>query len=186
MGIRTVKNESGRAGRVREVALPMGSLAASAFPVTSFADAYAIELPAGDSHDVDSLTWLLATSAPRWAEYLMWVRDRIVSLIGLHPARPRTASLTCASHLQQGDMVGMFRVFARSDDEILLGANDRHLDFRASMLVRRDASRSSAVLTTVVHFNNSLGRAYFFVVRPFHRLIVTSLLRNVTHRLSAP
>jgi hypothetical protein len=186
VGIRPVKNESGRAGRVREVAVPMGSLAVSAFPVTSFADAYAIELPAGDSHDVDSLTWLLATSAPRWAEYLMWVRDRIVSLIGLHAAWPRAPSLTCASHLQPGDMVGMFRVFARSDDEILLGADDRHIDFRASMLVQRDASRSSAVLTTVVHFNNSLGRAYFFVVRPFHRLIVTSLLRNVTHRLSVP
>jgi hypothetical protein len=171
---------------VREVAVPTGSLAASAFPVTSFADAYVIELPAGDAHDVDALTWLLATSAPRWAEYLMWVRDRIVSLIGLHTTRPRAPSLTCASHLQSGDMVGMFRVFARSDDEILLGADDRHLDFRASMLVQRDASRSSAVLTTVVHFNNSLGRAYFFVVRPFHRLIVTSLLRNLTHRLSVP
>jgi len=181
-----VKNESGRLRRVLEVAVPIGSLAASAFPVTSFADAYAIELPAGDAHDVDALTLLLATSAPRWAEYLMWLRDRIVSLIGLHTARPRAPSPTCASHLQPGDMVGMFRVFARSDDEILLGADDRHLDFRASMLVRRDASRSSAVLTTVVHFNNSLGRAYFFVVRPFHRLIVTSLLRNVTHRLSDP
>jgi hypothetical protein len=154
--------------------------------VTSFADAYAIELPVGDAYDVDSLTWLVATSAPRWAEYLMWVRDRIVSLIGLHTAPPRASSLTCAAHLQPGDMVGMFRVFARSDDEILLGADDRHLDFRASMLVLRDPSRSSAVLTTVVHFNNSLGRAYFFVVRPFHRLIVTSLLRNVAHRLSVP
>jgi Protein of unknown function (DUF2867) len=42
------------------------------------------------------------------------------------------------------------------------------------------------VLTTVVHFNNSLGRAYLLVVLPFHRLIVTSLLRNVAHRLSVP
>jgi Protein of unknown function (DUF2867) len=171
---------------VREVAVPRGSLAAGAFSVTSFADAYAIELPIGDAPDVDALTWLMATSAPRWAEYLMWVRDRIVSPIGLRRAPPRVPSPTRSSNLQPGDMVGMFRVFARSDDEILLGADDRHLDFRASMLVQRDASRSSAVLTTVVHFNNSLGRAYFLVVRPFHRLIVTSLLRNVAHRLSVP
>ena len=180
-----MKNESGRSGRVRGVAVPRGSLAANAFPVTSFADAYSIELPAGDEHDVDSLTWLLVTSSPRWADYLMWVRDRLVSLIGLHTAPPRASSRTCTSRLQPGDMVGMFRVFARSDDEILLGADDRHLDFRASMLVRRSAPRSSVVLTTVVKFNNNLGRAYFFVVRPFHRLIVTSLLRNVMRRLSA-
>src|ERR1700674_5456676 len=70
----------------------------------------------------------------------------------------------------------------RPEEEILLGGDDRHRDFRASMLLQRDATRTSAVLTTVVHFNNGLGRAYFFVVRPFHRLIVMSLLRNVARQ----
>ncbi|MDP9236450.1 MAG: DUF2867 domain-containing protein [Chloroflexota bacterium] len=169
--------------RVREVPVPLRSLAASAFAVTSYADAYAIDLPPGGAHDIDALTRLLATSAPRWAEHLMWLRDRIVSLIGLRTAPARAPAKNSIVGFQPGDMAGMFRVCARSDDEILLGADDRHLDFRASMLVQRDAARPSAVLTTVVHFNNGLGRAYFFVVRPFHRAIVTSLLRNVARRL---
>jgi Protein of unknown function (DUF2867) len=113
----------------------------------------------------------------------MWLRDRIASLIGLRTSPTDLPVQKSNVRFQPGDMAAMFRVCARSDDEVLLGADDRHLDFRASMLVRRDAARSSAVLTTVVHFNNGLGRAYFFVVRPFHRLIVTSLLRNMARQL---
>jgi hypothetical protein len=113
----------------------------------------------------------------------MWLRDRIVSPLGLRTARTSTTSRDPASRLQPGDMAGMFQVFERSDDEILLGGDDSHLDFRVSVLVLRSAVRSSAVLTTVVRFNNGLGRAYFFVVRPFHRLIVTSMLRNLVRRV---
>jgi hypothetical protein len=114
----------------------------------------------------------------------MWLRDRIVSLIGLRTGKG-TSSRSSSARLEPGDLAGMFRVFARTDDEILLGGDDRHLDFRASMLLQRDAARSWAVLTTVVHFHNGLGRAYFFVVRPFHRLIISSLLRNMAQRLAA-
>jgi hypothetical protein len=119
---------SGGPARVREVPVPPGSLAANAFAVTS----YAIDLPPGDAHDVDALTRLLATSAPRWVEDLMWLRDRIVSLIGLRTSDTRGPARNAVVRFQPGDMAGMFRVFARSDDEILLGGDDRHLDFRVS------------------------------------------------------
>jgi hypothetical protein len=175
----------GELQRARKVPVPAGSLVASAFAVTSYADAYAIDLPPGRAHDVDTLARLLATSAPRWAEQLMWLRDRIVSVFGLRTARSRIEAPTSSERLQPGDTAGAFTVFARSDDEIMFGADDRHLDFRASMLVQGDVSRSRAVLTTVVHFNNGFGRAYFFVIRPFHGLIVASLMRNLRRRLEA-
>ena len=165
--------------RVREVPVPPGSLAAGAFAVTSYADAYSIDLPPGHAHDVDSLTRLMATSSPRWAEPLMWLRNRIASLVGLRTERSSRRPST--GRLEPGETAGMFRVYARSDDEILLGGDDRHLDFRGSMLITPGGA--SAVLTTVVHFNNRLGYVYFFVVRPFHRLIVTSLLHNMARHL---
>jgi hypothetical protein len=31
-------------------------------------------------------------------------------------------------------------------------------------------------LTTLVHFNNRFGRFYFALIKPFHRLMVKSLL----------
>jgi hypothetical protein len=171
-------------GVVREVAVPPGSLVAGAFAKISFEDAWAVDLPAGDTHDVDALVRLIATSAPRWAEQLMWLRDRIVSLVGLRRSEkaPRNTSTAL---LRPGDKLSIFQVLDRSDNEIMFGADDKHLDFRASLLVQRDAARPSAVLSTVVRYNNWLGRVYFFFVRPFHRLIVASLLRNVRRRVEA-
>jgi len=170
-------------GKVREVSVPAGSLAATAFPRTSYADAYAIDLPSGGPLDVDTLTRLVATSAPRWAEQLMWLRNRIVSVFGLRTPDARAARTISTAPLQPGDMAGMFNVLARSDDEILFGGDDRHLDFRGSMLLLRDGARCQAILSTVVHYNNWFGRVYFFFIRPFHKLIVSSLLRNLRRRL---
>ncbi len=152
---------------------------------TSYEDAWAVDLPSGDAHDVDALARLMATSAPRWAEQLMWLRDRIVSVFGLRTADAKISAQISSAPIRAGDKIGTFKVLARSGDEIMFGGDDKHLDFRASLLVQRDAVQPSAVLSTVVHYNNWLGRLYFFFVRPFHRLIVASLLRNVRRRLGA-
>jgi hypothetical protein len=73
-----------------------------------------------------------------------------------------------------------FATVARTDGEVLLGSDDRHLDFRAS--VRREADR--VVLSTVVIMHNRFGRAYFALVRPFHPVIVRVLLARAARRLS--
>lgn len=163
--------------------MPEGSLAATAFEKTHYQDAYAIDIPEGCDVDVDELIRVMAKSSPRWAEQLMWLRNRLVSVVGLRTSMG--ASPESITKFEPGDSAGIFRVYARSDTEILLGGDDKHLDFRASMLLKRDATRTSAVLSTVVHFNNPFGRAYFLVVQPFHGLIVASLLNNMRRRLIA-
>lgn len=170
---------------VMSIALPSDSLAAAAFDVTDYADAFRIQLPAGQAPDPDALVSLLATSAPRWVDALMALRNRIVSTIGLRTPRPRRASVASVPHrYEPGEEAGIFRVYARSEDEIMMGGDDRHLDFRASMLVQREGAVSYAVLVTVVHYNNWLGRAYFLPVRPFHRLIIPAILRRMRARLT--
>jgi len=163
---------------VRKVRVPSDSLAANAFAVTSYADAFALDLPDGATRDVDELTLLIATSSPRWVDGLMWLRGRLVSVVGLRTAGSRASRLRPDRPLEVGDKAGIFTVVARSEDEVMMGGNDRHLDFRASVLVRRGAERDSLVLATVVHHNNWQGRAYFLVVRPFHEVIVKSILRD--------
>lgn len=85
--------------------------------------------------------------------------------------------------VRPGDRAGIFTVFDRTDREILMGGDDTHLDFRASLLTRSEAGDTSVVLSTVVHFNRRLGRAYFFFVRPFHRLIIPAMLRRLSRTL---
>jgi hypothetical protein len=181
MGHAAVKNEARQV--VREVGVPDGSLVRAAFEKTSFEDAWAVELPQGASYDVDALARVLAQSAPRWADRLMWLRDRIVSVVGLRTSEEAPPG-TSRAPLRAGDKVSIFEVLDRTDDEILFGADDKHLDFRASLLVQH-GDAPSVVLSTVVRYNNALGRVYFFFVRPFHWLIMKSLMREFGRRVAA-
>ncbi|MEI6203559.1 MAG: DUF2867 domain-containing protein, partial [Enhydrobacter sp.] len=76
------------------------------------------------------------------------------------------------------DRIEFFRVYERHRHEIILGEDDRHLDFRLSVLVEESASCRRLVATTVVTFNHWAGRAYIAAIAPFHRLIVKSTLRR--------
>lgn len=166
---------------VEEQRVPAGSLAARAFAVTHHADAFRIALPPGVPHDVDAVTLrLLSGPPPWWIGSLMWLRNHAVRLAGLKVSSAYRERIAPGGKLAPGDHAGMFQVYDRSQDEILLGGDDSHLDFRASVLIERDGDDASAVLSTVVHYNSWLGRVYFFFVRPFHRLIVKAMLRRLS------
>lgn len=73
----------------------------------------------------------------------------------------------------------IFPVLFRNENEIVMGANDKHLSFRASVLLAKAGDETDIFLTTVVRFNNFGGRLYFALIKPFHRLIVKSALRKL-------
>jgi hypothetical protein len=74
-----------------------------------------------------------------------------------------------------GDRIGRWTLYEQSQDELITGADDRHLDFRVSVL-REDRAR--VVLSTAVMTHNMFGRAYLTTILPFHRYGVAQLLTN--------
>jgi hypothetical protein len=171
-----------RQPRVQKVALPRQTLVAWAFPHPDYADAYCMRLPDGSPSDLDAIVRAVLGSAPRWVDLLMRLRDRLVGIIGLKTARRLAQRDLSHATLQVGGRLGIFRVFERASDEVLLGEDDRHLDFRVSVLVLNDGSANWATVSTVVRFNSWLGRAYFLPAWPFHKLIVPAMLRNAYQR----
>ena len=93
------------------------------------------------------------------------VRDRLVALVGLRTSSDES-----------------FRVVAREDDEVLIGSDDRHLDFRASIRCLDGA----VDVITFVQIHNLLGRLYFLPVRLVHGAIVRRMLRRATMKLDPP
>lgn len=166
---------------VNTVALPIASRIVGVYPRTDLADAYAIELPAGASSDPEVLArYLFAQQAP-WAKALMAVRDAMVSLFGLKTA----AQLTQPDPQGKVQRVGIFRIYSTSQNEIVLGEDDQHLDFRLSLMcapATPAAATQRLVLSIVVHCHNRLGRLYIFIIAPFHRLIAKSVLRRAARR----
>lgn len=152
------------------IAPPAESCLSDWYAGASLTDSFAVTLPPDAPTGVDTLATLLFADPPVWFTILLAVRDRVMAPFGVK-----------GSHaLSAGERIAFFPILSRSADEIVLGADDRHLDFRASVMLRR-ADRT-LVATTVVRCHNLLGRLYLAAILPFHVLIVTDALRRLRRR----
>jgi hypothetical protein len=160
--------------RERSVPLPTTSALAGFYRGADLADAYAIALPEDCTSDIAALAKAaLATPAP-WVNALLGLRDAIMAPLDVKTSRQLGR--------RGAGRIGIFPVRSTSDDEIVLGEDDTHLDFRASVLRRPAKTGSELVVTTVVHCHNMLGRTYLAAITPFHILVVRSGLSRAARR----
>jgi len=162
---------------VTAVALPSPSLVERALLPCHYFDAFSVDTPAGTFGDVDSLARASA-QLPRWVDWLMALRNRVVRVFGLITEPAETPLDAADRAIVPGSAVGIFLVLARSADEILMGLDDKHLDFRFALTLQTRTDGERAIATTTVRFNNIWGRLYFAVVKPFHKLIIPTMLRS--------
>lgn len=131
---------------------------ASILPGYQFADAYTVPAPLG--MDAIAAYECIVVSTPRWVNALMVLRNRLVGLFGL-----KTAPISA------------FPVLRQSPEQVLLGFDDSHLDFRIVVTLLTDGQQLS--ITTIVRTHNWFGRAYLRLIMPFHRLIARRMLERV-------
>jgi uncharacterized protein Usg len=156
------------------VALPTPSRIAGLYAGADLADAFAIDLPRGATHDIETLTRFMLSEQALWFRLLNGVRDVAVAGFGLKTSR----QLRQVPSTDGVARIYIFRVYDITRDEAILGEDDKHLDFRVSVQRRSD----DIVVTTVVHCHNLLGRLYLVLITPFHRLVVKSMLRRAARR----
>ena len=163
--------------RATPVSIPPESIIAKAHGSANLADAYSIELPSGASTNPELLARFIFSHQAPWISSLIAVRDAIVGRFGLKTA----TQLTALGAESQTGRVGIFKIYGTSSTEVVLGEDDKHLDFRLSVLCSNQPSpggKRQLTLSTVVHCHNRLGRLYILVIAPFHRLVVQSSLRS--------
>ena len=126
-------------------------------------------------------------SAPQFVETLMGLRNKMVKVAGLKTGEDQPS--TRAEALNQftgkpGEYLGLFKIYEHTDTEIILGEDDKHLDFRLSLLLTPSDSRSQKLsMTTVVTYNNWMGPLYFTVVKPFHKVIAKAMLKAIVKEI---
>lgn len=115
------------------------------------------------------------TDFPQWVDALMRFRDCLVKPFGLQGGKgPGATALHKAITDFSVTHPGM------AENEAVLTLNDKHLQFYVSVIVQpMNGSTKEVTITTFVQFHNNLGRAYFFVIRPFHAIIVPATLRRI-------
>jgi hypothetical protein len=149
--------------------IPDKSIIANGFGTVNYCDSYRIVKQTDET--VDAITSRIF-KMPQWIVVLMKIRNAIVKLFGLRAGE----NVKEAAYYPAGSKAGYFTVTERNVNEIVMGEDDSHLYFRTSVLIDRE--QSLICLTTIVRFHNVWGRIYFMPVKPFHRLIIKSILKR--------
>lgn len=148
--------------------IPPEAKAVALFPDAEFADAYRLVV---NKPVLDAFTTAgdILGRSPLWIKKLLSLRNQIVVPLGLKPALLDIS--------EESAPVGAFPVISREPERVILGFDDKHLDFRIVVETCAIEARASEVtVTTLVCPHNLLGRAYLAFVLPFHRTIVPAML----------
>jgi hypothetical protein len=143
-----------------------------------FHDAYRAPLTRPEDRIVD-IFFALFGHTPLWMKLLLIVRNAAARLFGLEvPTVDEIMKPRFASEYRVGGKIGPWPVFFISDNEIVAGRNNKHMDFRLSVLKAVDGDSMSVVVSTICTVHNVFGKIYLFFIIPFHRNGVQSLMAN--------
>ena len=75
-----------------------------------------------------------------------------------------------------GDKIGPWPIFSLAQSELVAGRDNKHLDFRLSVLKEANGETMSTVISTVCTTHNAFGKIYLFFIIPFHKWGVRRLM----------
>lgn len=144
---------------VTETDLPQRSFLHKRVSGTDFLDCYCVasDLPPREAADI-------ITDFPGWARGLLHIRRLVTAPFGLSNDGPDAT-----------DKVGIFPVESENEYELIAGFNDKHLNFRVSVI----SHERRVFLATWVHPHNFGGRLYLKAILPFHIIISRNALARV-------
>jgi hypothetical protein len=146
----------------------LSSIGQSVIDAAFFCDAYRVALTKQDAGVID-IYFSVFGHHPAWMKRVLIMRNRLAAAAGLatapdvdilHPVR-RTS-------YQVGDLIGPWPIYGLSATELIAGRDNRHLDFRLSVLLEPAGGSQTAVISTVCTTHNLFGRLYLSVIIPFH------------------
>ncbi|MFY0688182.1 MAG: DUF2867 domain-containing protein [Cyclobacteriaceae bacterium] len=153
---------------VRSEPVPNTALITNCLPSIDFSDCFSTT----NHHDtLETVTRKVLGTAPGWVRFLMKIRNNVVKHVGLKSEVQKGLP----SEFEVGNHIAFFRIFKVTENEVLLGEDDKHLNFRVSILKTGEANNNIKV-TTLVKFNNRFGKFYMSIVAPFHKLVLKSMV----------
>lgn len=159
-------------------ALPPSSRLSGYLPRVDYIDSY--EVPA--TRPEQSLLDVYAAALdhlPGVFKQLLVVRSLLVKPFGIAGVSysDLTKPIDTRKAYALGDKLGRWTLYGQHPDELITGSNDKHLDFRVSVL--RDGTRR-VVLSTAVMTHNAMGRGYLATILPFHKFGVARILTQAS------
>lgn len=143
-----------------------GSLINNYLPA-DYLDSFSKEVIVNKNITPDAFFDMAFNQFPCWINWLLKLRNALVKPLGLD-TKSRFSDSVCE----------------KSANEIIWGMPDKHLNFHVSMWCGEfQSNKQELCITTVVKFNNILGRLYFFFIKFVHGIIIRSLLNNIQKKM---
>ncbi len=175
--------------KVVETIPPVDSRIQSILPGAYFYDSFKVVSKYPSKTALEQFLFAMKAT-PAWVDHCMTLRNKVVQYFGLKNLGT-LSDLEVTRQYQIGDRIGIFTLFEQSDDEVLIGDKDKHLNVTLSFHrqpIPLEGSTSESgeqmldvaiTVTTVVHVNNWFGKLYMLPVTPMHRLIAPTVLNAI-------
>jgi Protein of unknown function (DUF2867) len=146
--------------------------------ISYFHDSYRAPLTHPELGIVD-IFFALFGHEPLWMKLTLIARNAVARLAGLEaPTAAEIMRPEVRAKYSVGEKIGPWPIFFFGDNEIVAGRNNKHIDFRVSVLKAADGDAPSVVVSTVCTVHNLFGKIYLFFIIPFHRKGVQLLMSN--------
>lgn len=164
--------------KVKKLFIPADSLVNKYLP-GDYDDVFACELINKRKVTPDEIQIRTWGHTPGWFKALMNLRNALVHPFGLQGDNKLDKSKSVEAIIKHGERAGVMSLADRTEKETILLLSDKHLDAYCSAYVTTEGTTQLAMFITLVHFHNTLGKVYFFFIKPFHKMIVRSMLKSV-------
>ncbi len=162
--------------KVKKSEIPLGSLTRSYLSI-DHTDVFTCEVACKKEISPDDVMVNFWTDFPTWVIALFKLRNFLVQLVGLKGSENGNLE-KFEECIRRGGKYSFISVPAKNDNETVLLLTDKHLNAYLSVYVESNGTHKKVSAITLVHFNNKLGRGYFFVIKPFHSLVVRNMLKR--------
>lgn len=140
-----------------------------------YIDAYQGTFVSEQEVTVEQMTLAFFYTSPQWINTLFKLRNFIVKAFGLKGSIVDVRYIK-NSTVKVGQSFGLFKVLEMNKREIVLGEDDKHLNFRVSIYLEQKEKQSNLIISTTVYFHNTFGKIYLLLIKPFHKIVVQSML----------
>ena len=159
---------------------PKQSVLSPLYGLATYQDCFSQKIPLVNAEIPTSLFIRMLQPSPLWVRGLMSIRNWVVGFFGLDTSTKMEAlSQKPPEQLGVGDYIGFFKITHLSESEIVVSANDNHLDASFSLYVEKSREQKTVYMTSVVQTKRRFGDIYMWVIAPFHRLIVRQSLKRL-------
>jgi hypothetical protein len=163
--------------------IPANSLISNLFPIINYSDCFYAKFNSSNTIILEDCVRCSFSQRPKWTMLLIHLRNLLVKPFGLKTGTNNNDSIAPIIDLSKGNKLSFFEILECNDDEVLLYVSDKHLDVGLSIILRKSNNEFEICFSTSVRFNNYFGHIYFFVIKPFHILIVRSMLNRMINYL---